>query len=109
VKNIGRNDSIPYIVRRDPEHRKTILTCTASNVPAVKNEPYDPYFKEMAKYLEFMVTSFEMGNARYTAAKDWSDLISRNRKSLTDREGSDGSHPALRKPQRILRAARAHN
>jgi hypothetical protein len=87
IKSIGQNDTIPYSLRVDPENRKKILSCIAQNVPAVKDEPYDPHYKEMARYLEFMVSSFQMGRAQYKAPANWTELVSRYSDRLTDREG----------------------
>ena len=87
MKRISPTDTIPYKFTHDPESRKNVFSCVAHNVRAVKDEPYDPYFKEMAAYMEFMVSSFEMGDLHYAAPKDWTELISRYRTGLTDREG----------------------
>lgn len=87
MKKISPTDTIPYTTTRDPENHKVVISCTVHNVPAVKDEPYDPYFKEVARYMEFMVSSFQMGQLSYTSPKDWTDLVSRSRTRLTDREG----------------------
>ena len=88
-KQTDRSDTISYTTTNDAKNRKKVISCELRDLPAVKDEPYDPYVKEMAKYLEFMVTSLDMGLAgSYEAPKDWDTLIKRYRDALTDREGA---------------------
>jgi hypothetical protein len=73
VKNIASSTRLDYKQIHDDENSKTILSYEASDIPAVAREPYAPFFKEIGKYMEVMVTQMEMAN-RYTSYFDWAQL-----------------------------------
>jgi hypothetical protein len=87
VKKIGMNDTIPYSVDIDSVLHKRTLRYAARNVPPILDEPYSPFFKEMARYFQLMVTSLRMGSFEYSAPQNWSNLVKRSEGRLTDREG----------------------
>ena len=88
VKDVGVEGGVPFAVKRDMENMKIVCTWTAVNVPAIKQEPFQPYFKQMSKYIEFMVSDFRMGALHLTTAKEWHELIVDHWRELTDREGN---------------------
>jgi hypothetical protein len=87
MKQIAKNSSLPVEQKNDPEHHKSILSYTAKDIPALKREEYSPFHKEIAPYLEFMVTELNMASWSYEASKSWNDLVSTFRGYVVDRDG----------------------
>ena len=61
IKNTDHRKKPKLSYKSDAESKKQILTYTAENVPAVVDEPFSPYFKQMANYLELMVINLSHG------------------------------------------------
>jgi hypothetical protein len=53
TKKIALNTDIPYDTTTDSAHHKIIMSYNAVNVPAFKEEPYSPYFREAGRYFDF--------------------------------------------------------
>lgn len=86
VKKIGPDRTVQtqtqYLAR---EHKK-VIRCTRTDVPAIEDEPFSPFFKEMAEYLEFEITHLEIGSSIYDAPKTWNDFASRFKRYVMDKD-----------------------
>jgi len=72
VKKIAPNRVPPVFVDRDSEPGKTIVEFTGLGVPEVPDEPYSPFFLEMANYFEFLVSEINIhGEQVFEAPQDW--------------------------------------
>ncbi len=87
VKRIAPLKFPKVVVTSDPVHHKKFMTYTASNVPAINSEPYSPYFKEVAQYLEFMVKSLQMGNLMYDAPLNWESYAAKFKPYIINNDG----------------------
>lgn len=74
VKKIGPREYPTGNVEADPSTRSRVLTYERLKVPAYEDEPFSPYFKETAEYLELRVTGINAGSARYEPPSTWEDL-----------------------------------
>ena len=74
VKNIREGVVPDYIRTQDEETGQQIVEFVRRDVPAYRDEPYSPFFRETADYVELMVTGINMGGARYDPADTWSEL-----------------------------------
>ena len=82
VKNIAAGVQVPYAVNDIAEKRKTVISYTATDVPALKLEPFSPPYKFMAPYLQLQVTHLVMGDIKPDLIDSWSELAKRYRKYL---------------------------
>lgn len=57
IKSIGPREVPPYDLDRSTYERRTVVTFFGENLPGFPDEPFSPYFKEVAPYLEMHVTS----------------------------------------------------
>lgn len=62
----------PYKTTTDHENHKISVKYEASMVPAVEDEPYSPFFRELATFMEFMVTKLSMSPVTYASPASWS-------------------------------------
>ena len=75
VKSIGPRVIPAYSSDLDTAGLKQrILTFERYNVPAYEDEPFSPYFKETAEYVDLRVTSIRAGQAEYDPPKTWGEL-----------------------------------
>ncbi|MEM7788557.1 MAG: hypothetical protein AAF594_12610 [Bacteroidota bacterium] len=74
IKRMGRNDYPVGSVEIDPALDKRILTYERADVPAYEDEPFSPYFKETAEYLELRVTGIQDRLATYAPPDTWGAL-----------------------------------
>jgi hypothetical protein len=96
VKRIGPN-RMPYLaVDRSSEPGKVVLTYSSTAVPAVPDEPYAPFFAEVADYLEFQVSEIYVGAEKvFEAPTDWA-AFAEDFKRYVFRSGTLFSDPAAR-------------
>lgn len=87
TKKTSSADEIKYKITQDSLNRKSILHYYAENIPAVKDEPYSPYFKEMAQYLDINETELLMGGYNYISFNSWEELGSAYKKYVMNRNG----------------------
>ncbi|WP_243287743.1 transglutaminase domain-containing protein [Geothrix terrae] len=71
VKALGQGRALPVEVKKEEQAKKTIMTYTAKDIPAVEKEPFSPFFKEVSNYAEIMVTQLSLGKAYYAAPLTW--------------------------------------
>ncbi len=64
----------PVAVSQKPEAKKTYLTYEATDVPALRMEPFSPPFKLFANYLEFQVTHLKMIDRSWDNEKTWAEV-----------------------------------
>lgn len=74
VKSLGPDRNILYDIEYDGENKKQTMVYRGYNIPAIADEPYSPEFKQMANYLQFMITNFQMGDSKMARPDDWDDL-----------------------------------
>lgn len=77
-----------FTTTKDPENHKIIISYKAKKIPAIHSEPYSPYFKELAQYLEFMLTSLNLGAINYEAPSDWKKIGESAKPYLMERTGT---------------------
>lgn len=85
IKNLGPNRTVEYHITDNIQKRKRILTYEATNVTAVVAEPYSPYFKEIAKYLQFRVINLVMSQGKMRLPATWDLLSSSLRERVIDK------------------------
>lgn len=73
-KQIEKGVSPEYSTDWDEGNHKRFVKCVRKDIPAIIEEPYSPYFKEVAEYLQFMVTDFEMRGFSQEAPQTWLEL-----------------------------------
>ena len=95
LKKVAPRQVPLYDTEYDEENKKTILRYKAHDVPAVRDEIYSPYFKEMAHYLQFQITDLKIGSAGYKATASWEDLAD-GFKKYAFRRGGLFSNPVKR-------------
>lgn len=70
----------------DPVSLKNVLTYEAEDVPALQDEIYSPFFKEVANYLEFRLSKIGNGQATVEIVPDtWSDIADALKAGVLDR------------------------
>jgi len=87
VKKVAKGKTAGYRLVEDPEHKKKILSYSTADVPAVADEPYSPFFKELANYLEFQVTDLAMKGYTYKSTSSWDKFAERFRKYALKKSG----------------------
>jgi hypothetical protein len=87
TKGIAATHHLPIQYDHDVKNKKTILRYEAKNVEAVTDEPYSPFFKEMAAYLQLQVTNMTMGELRYQPTLTWEAIGDRVKKYAVDKVG----------------------
>lgn len=103
IKQMARGVVHPFDIDRDAQRNVTILTTQRQNVAAYPDEPFSPYFKEVAPYFEFAVTSIRAGDVLpvYEAPSTW-EALGRNyvRYVFSRRGGTTG--PVARQARALV-------
>lgn len=84
-KNISDTRKLKYTTQLDAKNRKRVLMYAARDIAAVHDEPFSPFFKEMADYAAFMITKLNMGNINYKGASGWSEVANIYKNYAIDR------------------------
>jgi hypothetical protein len=95
VKQVEQGRLPAYTTEYDEERKKTFLIHEAADVPAVADEIYAPYFKEMAEYLAFQITELSVGPSKYVAETTWGAMADQFKK-YAFRRGGFFSNPVRR-------------
>ncbi|MEZ4388534.1 MAG: hypothetical protein R3D98_13375 [Candidatus Krumholzibacteriia bacterium] len=74
IKRIREGYDVPLEVTNDVQNKKITLHYEATDIPALEDEPFSPYFKEMADYLEFQVAKLDMAGGHLDRADTWQEL-----------------------------------
>lgn len=101
VKKVGKNKSVACAIVEDPEHKKNVLSYTATDIPPVADEPYSPFFKELANYLEFQVSDLIMKGYTYHSTKSWDAFAANFRKYALKKSGK-GRDRLIEKAQSLV-------
>ncbi len=56
LKKLGPDKALPVTTSKDDKANKVIVTYQAKDIPAVENEIYAPFFKEVSNYFRLMIT-----------------------------------------------------
>jgi hypothetical protein len=75
TKRLGQTKQVPVVRESDSSTRKMSMIYEATDVPAFGPEPYCPLFKQVATYLHFQVTSFEMMGMKWESDQSWDTVI----------------------------------
>lgn len=75
-KVTGKDGPLPLVRTVAEKSNRHILSYKAENVEAVRDEPYSPFFKEMADYIELMITNIVIPGAHYTTPESWNKIAS---------------------------------
>ncbi len=74
-KKIGESRPIDFRTENDPTKHKKSIIYERHDIPPIPDEPYSPYFKELAEYLEFQVSKFEMKGVSYNSPESWGEIV----------------------------------
>jgi hypothetical protein len=74
IKQLAPMHTIPFRTEQDEAAKKTMLVYEASDIPALRPEPYCPSFKQVSAYLQFRVTSLEMQGIKWDPELTWSNF-----------------------------------
>ena len=76
MKQVGPQSMPQFDLDRTTLPHSTILTVRRSGVTPFADEPYSPFFKEVAPYIEFAVTAIHVGDVLplYQAPASWEAL-----------------------------------
>lgn len=80
IKEIAPNQSVPVQYRQEEAARKTMMVYQATDIPSLQYEPYAPPYKQVAKYLNFRVTSLLMEDIKPDLIDSWDEMAERFRK-----------------------------
>lgn len=89
VKHLGENDSLACVASHDAAAKKTTLTYEARDIPPFRSEPYAPYFKEVGRYFEFMITDVIMKGMEMHLSKGWIKYADEVRSSVLKKSGKN--------------------
>jgi len=87
IKQSANSQAQAYTTAHDSLHSKDILATTVTDVPALVREPYAPYFKQVAQYLEFMIVKLHMGPVNFSLPATWKEYVKEYEPYLVDRNG----------------------
>ena len=89
IKKLGVNKDVPIVWNDtlDPGAKKQMFSYKRTNIPAVTKEPFAPFFKEVADYLQFQVTELEMKGASLRLPKTWQDFSKNFQKYALKKQG----------------------
>jgi hypothetical protein len=76
IKNTSLKDTINYKYDIDPVNNTQILSYSDTNIPEYSVEPFSPFYRETAKYLQFKVNSLDILTLEYESMKDWNEVAS---------------------------------
>ncbi|MEM8558851.1 MAG: hypothetical protein AAGG50_13615 [Bacteroidota bacterium] len=103
IKDIAEERAVPYTVELTPDGKKSILTYTATGLPAIEDEIYAPYFKERADYLEFDIALIKAASSTlYEAPTEW-EAFADQFKQYAFKRGGFFSDPVKRQTERLIR------
>lgn len=71
LKSTAPDEPPAFTDSLDEDNNKRIFYYTADSVTAYKDEPYAPYYKEVAPYASFVLTHINIESSKYTAPRDW--------------------------------------
>ena len=92
IKAIGPRQIPPYELDRGSFHDRTAVTFIGNDLPAFPDEPYSPYFKETAPYLEMQVSKIlhpidRLAPPIYQTPESWQEVAERYGEFAFDRGG----------------------
>jgi hypothetical protein len=85
IKKISPVDTSNYQYVNDDKNNARILTYSNTNIPEYPVEPFSPYYKETARYLQFNIADGEMLNVSFRSMKDWNEIASHYEDYMTDK------------------------
>jgi hypothetical protein len=71
IKRLGKDRTLDYETVVDSVNRKKQLVYEAVDVPQLTDEPYSPYFRQFAPYVDLMITNLSMIGGSYKNTSDW--------------------------------------
>jgi hypothetical protein len=77
IKKISPNDTLNYKYDWDEKNNTRILKYSNTNIPEYTLEPFSPFYKETAKYLQFKVADGGMATISYKSVQDWDEFASK--------------------------------
>jgi len=86
IKKTGKEKTVLTKKTYDEKYGRNILSYEAENVQAVTDEPYSPYFKEMADYIELELTDIIIPGIHYKAPKDWKELVTEFKRYVIEKD-----------------------
>jgi len=91
IKAPGAGQTLPVTITTDAKTDQSTLSYSAEYVPEIVDEPFSPFFKEVATYAEVQVSKLSMRipgyyPINYKAPKDWNDLSERIKKYVINRD-----------------------
>jgi len=86
LKNLDTGRQLPVKYTQDEQAKKTIMSYSAQDIPAVEKEIFAPFFKEVSAYAQIMVTKLDLGPINYAAAADWNAFASNFKRFVMDKD-----------------------
>lgn len=86
VKALGPDRRLPVEIQKDEKASKRIMTYSAKDIPAVENEFFAPFFKEVSAYAAIMVTKLDLANASFRASSDWDSFAKGFKRYVMDKD-----------------------
>ena len=74
-KKMGESRPIDFRTENDPAKHKKSIIYERHDIPPIPDEAFSPYFKEVAEYLEFQVSKFEMKGVSYNSPASWGEIV----------------------------------
>jgi hypothetical protein len=75
TKRLGPSKQVPVVRVPDEAAKKISMIYEVTDVPALRPEPYSPPFKQIARYLQFQVTSFVMMGLTWKSDMNWNSIV----------------------------------
>ena len=93
IKSIGPRQVPPYELDRNTYEGRSVVTFVGNDLPGFPDEPYSPYFKEAAPYLEMQVTKIAnpfipSDPPIYEIESSWQELTQRFGEYAFDKGGA---------------------
>lgn len=87
VKDIAEDEPLSFETSQDAENNKTTIRYSAADLPAVVDEPYSPFYKEMVDYFKMEIVDANFGNGyRLEGFFGWIDFGEQFEKFAIDKD-----------------------
>ncbi len=93
TKKISKGLDVDYVITRNVEEKKKIISYKAQDIPAITLEPFSPFFNEVAKYLRIsftlidLITPIEFYKSWIDVADDYKDYSMNKESFLSNKAG----------------------
>jgi hypothetical protein len=99
-RNTGAGVDKAIVQNWDENSHKRIVKCVKKDIPAIANEPFSPFIKEMSEFLHFRITKFEMMGYSPDLAQTWMEVAERANEALTGNSKNKPNKPYDKKKKK---------